>query len=122
MDLSTFECIQCHACCRQPGYVRLRPAEPDVMADFLEMDVHEFIETFTILTEDRTGLSLIEQPDRACIFLTDTGCRIHPVKPAQCRDFPLLWRFSGFDRICGWARSQRKADGFFCITPEFDVS
>lgn len=110
MDLGTFECIQCHACCRQPGYVRLRPAEPDVMAVFLEMEVHEFIESFTILTDDRTGLSLIEQPDGACIFLTDKGCRIHPVKPAQCKDFPRAWRFSGFEEICGWA-SARKEHG-----------
>jgi len=78
------------------------------MADFLAMEVHEFIESFTVLTDDRTCLSLIEQADGACIFLTDTGCRIHPVKPAQCRDFPRAWRFSEFEEICGWARSRKE--------------
>ncbi len=109
MDLRTFKCIQCHACCRQPGYVRLRAAEPDAIAGYLQMEVHDFIEAFTVLTDDRTCLSLIEQPDGACIFLTENGCRIHPVKPAQCRDFPKAWRFSEFGQICGWARSIKKS-------------
>ncbi len=106
LDLEQFTCLQCHACCRQPGYVRLKPKEPDAIADFLQMDVRRFINTFTLLTDDRTGLSLMEQDDGACVFLTEQGCRIQPVKPAQCRDFPYKWRFSGFKQICGWARAQ----------------
>jgi Fe-S-cluster containining protein len=78
-----------------------------MMAEFLKMEVHEFIESFTVLTEDRTALSLIEQPNGACIFLTEKGCRIHPVKPAQCKDFPRAWRFSKFEDICGWARPRK---------------
>jgi Fe-S-cluster containining protein len=106
LDLSPFHCIQCHACCRQPGYVRLTGDEPDAMADFLGMPVERFIERFTILTRDRQGLSLTEKPDGACTFLAPSGCQIHPVKPAQCRNFPEKWRFSEFEIICGWARHQ----------------
>ena len=103
-DLTQFECLGCGACCRQIGYVRLGEKEPDIIADFLNMDVRDFIETFTYLTKDRNGISIIDAPDGACIFLDSNGCRINPVKPAQCRDFPVKWRFSGFEQICTWAR------------------
>lgn len=109
LDLGQFRCLQCHACCRQPGYVRLKSKEPDAIADFLQMDVRSFIDTFTLLTDDRTGLSLMEQDNGACVFLTEQGCRIQPVKPEQCRDFPYKWRFSGFKQICGWARDQAES-------------
>lgn len=107
MDLSTFHCIQCHACCREPGYVRLTKEELDAIALFLGMDVHEFIDQFTLLTKDRTTLSLIEKEDGSCIFLNVNGCKINPVKPLQCRNFPHEWKFSGFETICGWAKRQR---------------
>ena len=103
-DLTQFKCLGCGACCRESGYVRLGPKEPDIIADFLNMDVRDFIETFTCLTRDRNGLSIIDAPDGACIFLDKNGCRINSVKPAQCRDFPVKWRFSGFEQICEWAR------------------
>ncbi|WP_321494622.1 YkgJ family cysteine cluster protein [uncultured Desulfobacter sp.] len=103
LDLTRFECLGCGACCRQSGHVRLRPEEPDIISDFLNMDVLDFIETFTCLTRDRNGLSIIDAPGGACIFLDNNGCRINPVKPAQCRDFPVKWRFSNFEQICGWA-------------------
>ncbi|MGD9822872.1 YkgJ family cysteine cluster protein [Desulfobacter sp.] len=104
LDLTRFECLGCGACCRQSGHVRLDANEPDIIADFLNMNVLDFIETFTCLTRDRKGLSIIDAFDGACIFLDSNGCRIHPVKPSQCRDFPVKWRFSGFCKICGWAR------------------
>lgn len=107
-DLKNFKCIRCHACCRQPGYVRLHPEEPDTIAQFLGMDVHTFIERFTRLTRDRQCLSLIEHPDGACIFLTDKGCTIQEAKPLQCKDFPHKWKFSDFEHICGWARQAKK--------------
>lgn len=104
LNLTQFECLGCGACCRQSGYVRLGAKEPDIIAHFLNMNVRDFIETFTCLTRERNGLSIIDGPDGACIFLESNGCRINPVKPAQCRDFPVKWRFSGFDQICEWAR------------------
>nr|WP_320191120.1 YkgJ family cysteine cluster protein [uncultured Desulfobacter sp.] len=107
LDLTQFKCLGCGACCKQSGYVRLRKEEPDIIADFLNMDVRDFIETFTCLTRDRHGLSIIDAPDGACIFLDGNGCRINPVKPAQCRDFPAKWRFSDFEHICEWARKNK---------------
>ncbi len=105
-DIRDFKCIQCHACCRQTGYVRLGRTEPDRIAAFLGMDVMEFIDRFTRLTRDRQCLSLIDQKDGACVFLMKDGCRIHSVKPRQCNDFPFKWKFRDFKRICGWAKQQ----------------
>lgn len=107
MDLSAFKCMGCGACCRQTGYVRLRKGEPDTIADFLGMAVLDFIETYTVLTSDRQALSLIDKKNGSCIFLTSAGCGIHPVKPAQCLDFPVKWRFEKFQTICRWARGKR---------------
>ena len=112
MDLNHFECLGCGTCCRQDGYVRLREDEPDRIAEFLGMDVYEFIETFTLLTRDRQTLSLKDKkegPGHDCIFLSSAGCRIHPVKPAQCRDFPRKWKFKTFGEICAWAKGSKQA-------------
>ncbi|MBA3010098.1 MAG: YkgJ family cysteine cluster protein [Proteobacteria bacterium] len=106
VNLTDFQCIRCHACCREPGYVRLTKDEPDAVALFLNLDVHAFIHRFTRLTQDRTALSLKEKEDGSCIFLGDTGCSIHPVKPLQCRQFPHVWKFADFETICGWARKK----------------
>lgn len=103
-DLSQFKCLKCGACCRQTGYVRLEKAEVDTIADFLTMDIHDFTEAFTILTKDRLCLSLTEKENGDCIFLTDTGCRINSVKPRQCLEFPLKWKFKDFEHICTWAK------------------
>lgn len=115
LDLSKFKCMGCGACCRQDGYVRLKKDEPDKIAAFLSMDVYEFIQEYTILTRDRQTLSLkdkapTEQSRHECIFLSDQGCRIHAVKPAQCLDFPHKWKFKAFKDICAWAGQTGKAD------------
>jgi Fe-S-cluster containining protein len=111
MELSHFKCLQCAACCRQEGYVRLEKNEADIIADFLSMDIHYFIETCTVLTKDRLALSLMEKENGECIFLTDTGCRINCVKPRQCLEFPVKWKFKDFENICAWAKkASEKSD------------
>ena len=110
MDLSNFQCIGCHACCRETGYVRIGKDEPDTISSFLGLCVHDFIARYTVLTKDRTGLSLMEKEDGACIFLTDMGCKINSVKPLQCREFPQKWKFSGFETICGWAKNNNVSE------------
>ena len=105
--LKEFKCIRCQACCREKGYVRLLSSEPDAIAHYLGMDVYDFIQAYTRVTRDRQTLSLTEQPDGACIFLTAQGCRIQAVKPLQCKNFPHAWKFSDFENICGWARKNR---------------
>lgn len=101
-----FKCRRCGTCCKWPGYVRLFSFEADKIAEFMNMDVHEFIENYTVLTRDRRNLSLIENDDHSCIFYRDDppACMIEPVKPRQCREFPLKWRFEGWEKFCRGAK------------------
>jgi Fe-S-cluster containining protein len=99
--LVDFLCSRCGNCCRVPGVVRLRDGEAETLAAHLGMTVHAFTDRYTRLTGDRSGLSLGERDDGACVFLTDEGlCRINDVKPRQCVEFPRAWRFEGVERIC----------------------
>jgi Fe-S-cluster containining protein len=99
--LDDFNCQRCGGCCTVSGYVRLKEGEARRIADFLDLDLREFTDRYTRLTEDRTCLSLIERPDRSCIFHSPrNGCTIQPVKPHQCATFPVAWRFDGWEVIC----------------------
>ena len=95
-----YECDRCTACCRWPGQVKLTDAEIAAMARFLSMSEEEFIQQYTRLHTSRTGLALEDKPNGECIFLDGNGCRVNPVKPQQCRNFPNLWNFPGFREIC----------------------
>jgi uncharacterized protein len=97
----TDACQQCGNCCRAPGYVRLRPGEPEALAVALAMTVPDFHARYTRLTSDRRGLSLTETPDGACVFLQDNHlCRVQAVKPGQCRDYPSQWHTPILDAHC----------------------
>lgn len=95
-----YECQRCTVCCRWPGQVLLHDAELARMAEFLGVSEHEFIQRYAKLRDDRRGLALQEQPDGACVFLDGGNCRVQPVKPQKCRDFPNLWNFPGFEKSC----------------------
>jgi len=64
------------------------------------MSEHDFIQQFMRLRHDRRGLALQEKADGSCIFLDGNDCSVQPVKPQQCRDFPSLWNFPGFEKTC----------------------
>jgi Fe-S-cluster containining protein len=94
-------CRHCGACCRWPGPVRLKDEELDRLAAAVAVTPQQFAADYTRLTADRRGLTLIEQADGSCVFLQETGeCRVHAVKPQQCRDFPLKWYFPGVEKCC----------------------
>ncbi|MFA9197609.1 MAG: YkgJ family cysteine cluster protein [Aliarcobacter sp.] len=93
-------CERCTNCCRWPGDVKVSDSEISAIASFLKMKQDLFIEKYTRLRSDRRGLSLIDQPDGACIFLDGQDCQIQPVKPDQCRGFPNAWNFPGWRDIC----------------------
>ena len=94
------ECQRCTACCRWPGQVRVTEAEIARLAAFKHLSEYEFIQQFTRLRHDRRGLVLQEKPDGACVFLDGKDCSVQPVKPQRCRDFPNLWNFPGFEKVC----------------------
>ncbi len=90
-----FTCRRCGACCRWDGHVWVTSAEADAIAARLGLAPEAFIERYTELTRNRRGLSLHSQPDGACVFLEGSDCRIYPVRPAQCREFPVTWSVPG---------------------------
>ncbi len=70
------------------------------IAAFLELELDDFIARFTRLRSDRNGLSIIERPNHECSMLENGGCKIHAVKPDQCRGFPNRWNFPGWQDVC----------------------
>jgi uncharacterized protein len=70
------------------------------LASFKGISEVDFIQKFTRLAHDRRGLALQEKADGGCIFLEGDECSVQPVKPQQCRDFPNLWNFPGFEKVC----------------------
>ena len=86
-----FACRRCNECCKKPGYVYLEKGEEERIARYMNQDVRDFVNTSCDLI-DRTRLVLKKFSDESCIFLNSEGCSIHPVKPKQCKDFPIKWR------------------------------
>ena len=95
-----YECQRCTACCRWPGQVRLTNAEIARLAVFLGLSEAEFIQRFSRLRWDRGGLALQEKTNGECVFLDGENCLVQSVKPQQCREFPNLWNFPGFQETC----------------------
>ena len=95
-----YECDRCTACCRWPGAVRLSEGEVARMAALRGMKEHDFIQHYTRLSSNRRGLSLVEKPEGECIFLEGRECSVQSAQPQQCRDFPNLWNFPGFQQTC----------------------
>ena len=100
----SFSCKRCGNCCRWSGYVRVDASEIDAIATFLNLSSEEFIARHTRLTADRSGLSLLENPDGSCPYLHEDAdglsCMLQAVKPRQCCDFPLKWNFPGWEKEC----------------------
>lgn len=94
------ECDRCTACCRWPGQVRLAEGEVERIAEHVGLSADEFIQNHTRLTVQRDGLALLDQAGGACAWLEGDNCRLQPVKPQQCRDFPNLWTFPGASSVC----------------------
>jgi len=87
--------------------VKLLPGEGEKIAAYLGIPEAEFFSGMTRLSPDRQWLSLTEKTDGSCIFLTSAegmaACRIDPVKPTQCRAFPVKWNFPGWEKLCAGA-------------------
>jgi Fe-S-cluster containining protein len=80
--------------------VLLDDAEITRLAAFKQMSEHDFIQRFARLRPDRRGLALKENADGSCIFLEGDSCAVQPVKPQKCKEFPNLWNFPGFEKVC----------------------
>ncbi|MCB1226932.1 MAG: YkgJ family cysteine cluster protein [Verrucomicrobiales bacterium] len=96
-----YVCQRCGNCCRWPGDVRVTDEEIEKIAHHLGLPLDLFIERYTRLNANRTGLSLIDQDGGACVFLKGKNeCLIQAVKPSQCAGFPNAWNFPGWREMC----------------------
>jgi hypothetical protein len=87
-----FECTRCAGCCGGfPGYVWITREEIDRAAESLRVTPDEFIEQYTRRIGGRYTLEEVKNWN--CVMLRDaggdSGCRIYPVRPVQCRTFPF---------------------------------
>ena len=97
--IGDFECQRCNQCCLKPGYVYLKKGEEERIATYLGLDPYQFTEEYCDLV-DRQRLVLKKREGEVCVFLEDSGCRIHEVKPQQCRDFPMKWHTENSLQYC----------------------
>ena len=110
-----FECARCGNCCAGPGegYVWVKPADIDAIAEFLNMPVEAFRKQYVRSVLKR--FSLVEEPkSKDCCFLEydDEGksmCRIYPIRPIQCRTWPF-WPANLGD-CDDWCHAGRRCPG-----------
>jgi len=81
------------------------------MADFLQIEVSVFRQTYCDQQWDGSHILLDRSGTDECIFLQpDNTCRVHTVKPQQCADFPFGWRTQDFFKTCeGWKALEKRS-------------
>lgn len=90
-DIEDFECKKCGECCRGNGVVSITTNEAKNISEFLELLLDDFFSTYTVKIDD-SRYFLKDKDNLDCIFLEDSICKVHPVKPQQCIDYPKKWR------------------------------
>ncbi|MBN1492955.1 MAG: YkgJ family cysteine cluster protein [Candidatus Omnitrophica bacterium] len=93
-----FECKRCLTCCATDGYVYVTEREIEQIATYLNFEISFFINTYCVIIRPRFALKSLK--NGTCIFLSDKGCVIYPVRPSQCVEFPLKWRTSTAHEYC----------------------
>jgi len=89
--LDEFKCQRCLKCCTNPGYIFIPENEIKPISEYLGISEYDFVNQYCDLIE-KPRLTLKTRADGTCIMLDGNACKIHPVKPKQCRDFPIQWR------------------------------
>lgn len=85
-----FRCTKCGDCCRRPGWVFLKPVEAERIAVKLLGDDGKASQLVGELWEEKGDEFIIEVTgNRGCPLLGPDGCRVHDVKPDQCRTYPF---------------------------------
>jgi Fe-S-cluster containining protein len=82
----SYQCNACSRCCHNKA-IRVGPYEILRLTRRLGMTTTEFIEQHT--EAGGTVLRMQAENNRACIFLNQQGCSVHPDRPLACRLYPL---------------------------------
>lgn len=83
-----FQCQQCGECCRGKGGIILTDTEIVILAKYLHIPVEEF--RCQYVEPSALGPTLRTDDAGMCIFNHNGLCRVHPVKPRICREWPFL--------------------------------
>jgi Fe-S-cluster containining protein len=84
-----FQCQQCGDCCSGRGGIFVKPEEVEQMAALLAMSVDDFCRSY--VEGSALGPRLTVAANGFCVFLLAGNlCRVHPVKPFICRQWPFL--------------------------------
>jgi len=101
LDSGETFCFSCHPdvncftdCCRQ---LELALTPYDVLRLKHETNLHSsiFLERYVIQeqeTEDvfpRFYLTMVDDGQASCVFVSDTGCTVYPGRPGACRAYPM---------------------------------
>jgi hypothetical protein len=84
-----FQCRQCGDCCSGRGGIFVKPFEVEEMAALLSLPVEEFSRLY--VEASAMGPRLVIADNGFCVFMMEGSlCRVHPVKPFICRQWPFL--------------------------------
>jgi uncharacterized protein len=84
-----FNCQQCGDCCSGRGGIFVKPQEVEDMAALLALPKEEFCRRY--VEASAMGPRLTIADNGFCVFLMEGNlCRVHPVKPFICRQWPFL--------------------------------
>jgi len=84
-----FHCQQCGDCCSGRGGIHVPPHKVEQMAHLLAMSVDDFCRAY--VENSVTGPRLTVGANGCCVFLMAGNlCRVHPVKPLICGQWPFL--------------------------------
>jgi len=102
-----FSCKQCGACCTgSPGIVRVDKVNITQISEFLNISEDELFSQY--LKETEYGVVIKELDNGKCIFY-ESGCKIYPVRPGQCRTFPF-W-FKNLRKEESWRKTAENCPG-----------
>jgi uncharacterized protein len=82
-----FSCRQCGECCRGEKGILVTTAELEAMAGYLCLSAEDFAARYLVASP--LGPQLATR-DGACVMQEGSLCRVHPVKPRICRQWPFL--------------------------------
>jgi Fe-S-cluster containining protein len=129
-------CQSCrNACTAKPGW--FLPGEAEIAAESLGIPLPEFFAKYLAVDwwegepdifllspavqGEETGTEFPGNPSGACVFLEGDRCRIHPVKPHECR---MLWHgdkgesYSHEETAAAWKDHQGQISDLLGREPE----
>ncbi len=108
-----FDCKQCGDCCKGYGGTFVTPEEIFSISAFLREAPDRFVEKYCQMSGKKPVLAQAETG--YCLFW-DGLCRIHPVKPRMCRQWPFI--LSLLTDVQNWRIMARDCPGMRTDIPD----